>query len=163
MADERTVNKHPHRFNSATFAVHNGDTTIDVKLKLSGLAKRMNQAQYLLDSTIMDDMVPFMPMRDGLLIATTCARSQAIAGSGQVVAAAPPFGRFLYEGLVMVDPLTNSPWARKGAKKVVTDRPLNYSKKAHPRVKDHWFEEAKKNNFRKWVDMTKKNVFGGGG
>ena len=128
------------------------DVTIDADFV--EISKKANRAQYLLDSTIMDDMVPFMPMRDGVFIATTRAMSQAIAGSGEVVAAASPFGRFLYEGNVMVDPITRSPWARKGAKKVVTDRPLKYSKTAHPQVRDHWFEAAKKKNIKDWVKLA---------
>ena len=56
----------------------------------------------------------------------------------------------------MVDPETGSPWARKGAKKVVTDKDLNYDKSHHPNVTDHWFDTAKKNHLKEWVRVTKK-------
>ena len=84
--------------------------------------------------------------------------SAAIAGSGNVIAAAPPFGRFLYEGKVMVDTNTGSPWARPGAKKVVTDRDLKYS---NPKATPHWFDTAKENHGDSWVRAVKK-IAGGG-
>jgi hypothetical protein len=131
---------------------------VDVDIDFMATAERANRAQYLLDSQIMDDMVPFMPMRDGLFIAQTRARSQAIAGTGQVVAAAPPFARVLYEGKVMIDPLTGSPWARKGAKKVGTDRPLKYSKESHPQAQAHWFEATKRKNLNDWVKLVDRTM-----
>jgi hypothetical protein len=86
--------------------------------------------------------------------------SAAIAGSGTVIAAAPPMGRFLYEGKVMVDPETNSPWARPGAKKILTDKNLNYDTSHNPNVTDHWFDIAKKNHGISWVKAV-KNIAGG--
>jgi hypothetical protein len=108
----------------------------------------------------MTAMVKYMPHRDGVFINVTRGMSAALAGSGTVVAAAPPFGRFLYEGKVMIDPVINSPWARKGAKKVVTDKDLNYNK-SHPNVTDHWFDTAKENHIDAWVENFKKNAGGG--
>lgn len=131
---------------------------IEIDIDFEATTQRANRAQYLLDSQIMDDMIPFMPMRDGVFIAATRAMSQAIAGSGEVVAAAPPFGRFLYEGKVMVDPVTGSPWARKGAKKIVTNKPLKYSKKAHPQAQSKWFEAAKKKNVKSWSELVDKTI-----
>ena len=102
-----------------------------------------------------------MPHDTNVFRNVTQAMSAAIAGSGKVYAAAPPFGRFLYEGKVMVDPETNSPWARPGAKKIVTDKDLDYFKGKHPKVTDHWFDEAKKNHGKSWVKAVKKNAGGG--
>ena len=39
-----------------------------------------------------------MPMQTGQFINVTKAMSAAVAGTGKVVAAAPPMGCFLYEG-----------------------------------------------------------------
>ena len=101
---------------------------IRMEIDLDRFERQYSKAQFGLDSMVMTDMVPYMPMQSGTFINVTKAMSAALAGSGKVVAAAPPMGRFLYEGKVMVDPETNSPWARKGAKKVVTDRDLQYNK-----------------------------------
>lgn len=137
------------------------NATIELEVDLSRFEKQYQKAQYALDSMIMTSMEPYMPMVSGTFINVTNGLSAAIAGSGTVYAAAPPFGRFLYEGKVMVDPETNSPWARPGAKKVVIDKPLQYSKNAHPKATDHWFDEAKKNHGASWVKATKK-IAGGG-
>ncbi len=137
------------------------NATIELDVDLSRFEKQYGKAQYVLDSMVMTSMQPYMPHQTGTFINVTKAMSAAIAGSGTVYAAAPPFGRFLYEGKVMVDPETNSPWARPGAKKVVTDKDLDYDKSHNPKVTDHWFDEAKKNHGKSWVKAVKK-IAGGG-
>ena len=134
---------------------------IRMEINLDRFEKQYNKAQFGLDSMVMTDMVPYMPMQTGTFINVTKAMSAALAGSGLVVAAAPPMGRFLYEGKVMVDPETNSPWARKGAKKIVTEKDLQYNKNAHPKATGHWFDAAKKAHGEEWVNYVKK-VAGGG-
>lgn len=57
----------------------------------------------------------------------------------------------------MIDPDTGSPWARKGVKKVLTDRPLTYS---NPQATDHWFDAAKARNGDYWVTGAKKRIGG---
>lgn len=128
-----------------------------VHVPLNVTNERLNRAQYWLDTQVMEDMVPYMPHRTGTFIAVTKAQSNALAGTGNVMAAAPPAGRFLYMGKVMVDPETGSPWARKGAKKVVTDRPLTYS---NPEARPEWFEVAKEKNLSRWVKGV-KDILGG--
>lgn len=130
----------------------------EVTLDLDRFVKQYSEAQFWLDSQVMTDMVPYMPHQTGTFVNVTRAMSAALAGSGEVVAAAPPMGRFLYEGKVMVDPVTNSPWAREGATKVVTERNLTYS---NPKATPHWFDTAKQNHGKAWVDGVKKRAGGG--
>ena len=139
------------------------DRTIEgvMEINLSRFERQYTRAQYLLDSMIMDSMVPYMPMQTGTFINVTRGMSQAIAGSGKVVAAAPPIGCFLYEEKVMVGERTRSAWAAKGERKVVTDRPLQYSRHAHPKVSGHWFDTAKKFHGKAWIKKT-KSIAGGG-
>ena len=132
-----------------------------IEIDLGRFEGQYSKAQYLLDSMVMDSMVPYMPMQTGTFINVTRAMSQAIAGSGKVVAAAPPMGRFLYEGNAMVGSQTRSAFAAKGEKKVVNGMRLQYSRHAHPSVTDHWFDTAKKNHGKKWLEKVKK-VAGGG-
>lgn len=134
------------------------NATIELEVDLSRFNKQYGKAQYVLDSAVMKDMTPYMPQQTGTFINVTKAMSASIAGSGKVVAAAPPMGRFLYEGKVMVDEKTGSPWARPGAKKVVTDRDLDYS---NPKATPHWYDTAKKNHGKSWVNTVKK-IAGGG-
>ncbi len=131
---------------------------VEMRINLSRFERQYEDAQFALDNMVMTSMQPYMPHRTGTFINVTKAMSAAIAGSGTVVAAAPPMGRFLYEGKVMVDPETNSPWARPGAKKVVTDRELKYS---NPKATPHWFDTAKENHGKSWVREVKK-IAGGG-
>lgn len=140
------------------YSKHGKGADIELDVDLSRFEKQYGEAQFALDSMIMTSMVPYMPHRTGTFINVTKAMSAAIAGSGYVVAAAPPMGRFLYEGKVMVDPATNSPWARAGAKKIVTDRDLKYS---NPKATPHWFDTAKEKHGKSWVKAV-KNIAGGG-
>lgn len=132
--------------------------SVEINIDFTRIEKQLQMAQFWLDSQVMTDMIPYMPMNTGEFIQRTRAQSAALSGTGKVVAAAPPFGRFLYEGKVMVDPETGSPWARKGAKKIVTDRPLNYS---NPRAVPHWFDTAKEQHLDSWVDGVKRRMGGG--
>lgn len=138
-------------FHFPGFSIKHGDIKVDVKL--DRFEKSFQKAQDWLDGEIMTDMVPFMPHRGGMLVSLTKMQSAAIQGSGKVIAAAPPYGRFLYEGKVMVDPETGSPWARKGARKVVTGRSLDYS---NPRATPHWFDTAKEAYGKSWVKGVKE-------
>lgn len=138
-------------FHFPGFSINRGDIKVDVKL--DRFEKSFQDAQYWLDGEIMTDMVPFMPHRDGTFINLTKIQSAAIQGSGKVIAAAPPTGRFLYEGKVMVDPQSGSPWARKGAKKVVTGKQLDYS---NPRATPHWFDTAKEKYGKSWIKGVKE-------
>ena len=145
------------RPNRANLGVSGACMNID----LSRFEAQYRRAQFALDSQVMIDMQPYMPMVTGTFINVTKAMSASLAGSGIVVAAAPPMGRFLYEGKVMVDPETNSPWARPGAKKIVTDKDLDYDKSHNPKVTDHWFETAKARHGKSWIRAV-KNIAGGG-
>ena len=138
------------------FSIVSGYIKADVSL--NRFEKQFQKAQFWLDGQVMNDMVPYMPHRDGTFVNLTRMRSAALQGTGKVVAGAPPQGRFLYEGKVMVDPVTGSPWARKGAKKVVTERPLTYS---NPKATPHWFDTAKDAHGKSWVKGVKR-IAGGG-
>ena len=132
-----------------------------MEIDLNRFEKQYNKAQYKLDSMVMDSMVPFMPMETGTFINVTRAMSAALAGSGKVVAAAPPMGRFLYNGKLMIGEYTLSAFAAKGEKKVVTDTDLQYSKTTHSEAQSHWFEAAKAKDGKKWIAEV-KHIAGGG-
>lgn len=150
------------------FSIIAGD--LKVKLSLSRFDEQYKKAQYQLDGDVMNSMVPFMPMISGSFINTTRAASAAVQGSGQVYAAYGPQGRYLYEGKVMVDEVTGSPFARKGAKKVLVSQyagktaakeNIEYTHQAHPKAQDHWFDAAKAVDGKKWVRRVKAMAGGG--
>lgn len=138
------------------FSVEKAD--IRIKLDMHPTEMAVYRAQYALDGAIMDSMVPFMPMQDGTFIQVTRTRSASVQGTGQVYAGTGPQGRYLHEGKVMVDPVTGSPWARPAAKKVVTDREINFSKLAHPDARKEWFRSAKDKDLKEWIDIAQKAV-----
>lgn len=131
---------------------------VSVEVDLNRFEKQFNAAQFQLDNQVMTSMIPYMPRVTGTFINVTKAMSAAIAGSGEVIAAAPPYGRFLYKGKVMVDPKTGSPWARPGAKKVLTDKDIKYT---NPKATPEWFETAKKNYADDWIKGVKRKAGGG--
>ena len=150
------------------FSIIAGD--LKVKLSLSRFDEQYKKAQYQLDGDVMNSMVPFMPMISGSFINTTRAASAAVQGSGQVYAAYGPQGRYLYEVKVMVDEVTGSPFARKGAKKVLVSQyagktaakeNIEYTHQAHPKAQDHWFDAAKAVDGKKWVRRVKATAGGG--
>lgn len=152
------------------------DRTIEgvMEIDLSRFERQFERAQYELDSMIMASMVPYMPKDTGTFINMTMGMSAALAGTGIVVAAAPPMGRYLYEGVKMVDSVTEKgpmmipisaslsvPRFRKGAKRKATTEPLNYSRHRNPDVTAHWFDAAKRDHGDAWVKKAKK-IAGGG-
>ena len=158
MAEKYRVIKYTRKTKSGIFEY-------DMVLDLTRFGQQLSRAQYELDTMVMTDMVPYMPMQTGQFINVTRAMSASYAGTGRVVAAAPPFGRFLYEGKTMVDEKTGSPWARKGARKVLVSQ---YGGKTnakpeltYTRGQSHWFEAAKKKHVNEWIAKVKKT--GGGG
>lgn len=132
-----------------------------MEIDLGRFEAQYSKAQYELDNMVMTSMIPFMPMQTGTFINVTRGMSASIAGSGKVVAAAPPMGRYLYEGNVMVGERTRSAWAEKGEKKVVTAKALDYSKAVHPKAQSHWFEAAKAEFGKQWIKKTKQLAGGG--
>lgn len=142
---------------------------VNMHIDLGRFEKQYSKSQFLLDSQIMTDMVPYMPMQTGTFINVTRAASASIAGSGKVVAAVPPMGRYLYMGKVMVDSATGkgpmrievSPGEyifrfRKGAKLMATERDLQFSKAANPKVQKQWFDVAKRAHGKDWVKQAKR-------
>ena len=133
---------------------------VKIKLDMSGLDEAIQRAQYALDGAIMHSMIPFMPKVSGNFIERTVAKSASVQGTGIVYAGVGPEGRFVYEGKVMVDPVTGSTYARPGAKKIVTERELNYNKLANPDVHKEWFLAAKRKDMKEWEDAINRAIKG---
>lgn len=147
--------------------IHIKRENITLDIDMGRMERNLNRAQYALDSAVMHSMEPFMPMQTGTFIDVTRGMSAAIAGSGKVVAAAPPYGQFLYEGKTMVDEKTGSAYARYGAKKVLVSQfggktnareNLQFSKAAHPNATARWFEAAKDKDLDEWQKVVDREM-----
>ena len=149
--------------------IHLSGNGVTINVDMKKLTADLNRAQYLLDSQIMTDCLPYMPILTGTFKASTIAQSQSLAGTGVVCVAAPtPYGQFLYYGMKMVDgstgkgarPITLQTGEvifryRRGAKLVPTTIPLTYT---NPQAKAKWFEVAKEAHETQWVELVKKTV-----
>lgn len=127
--------------------VNNG---IRCTVDLSPYDARFRQAQAWLGNQVLNDTRPLMPIRSGAM-----QNMAHVENGGRLVVYSGIYTRFQYMGKVMVDPVTLSPWARRGVKKIVTDRPLHY---ASPTATSHWFEVAKQRYQDHWVAGVKKIV-----
>ena len=107
---------------------------VKAEVKLSKLNPRFKKAQWFLGEQVLQMSRAHMPFRAGIL-----RQNSFTDDEGRRVVFNAPYARFLYYGKVMVDPETGSPWARRGAKKVVTDRDIQYSV---PEASARWFEVA---------------------
>ena len=155
-----------HKFGGFTV----GTANVQIDLNLDRLSDQFNKAQFALDSMVMTSMEPFMPKDDGSFIEKTKSESASMAGTGQVCAGKGDEARFLYEGKVMVDEKTGSPFASAGAKKVIVSQyagktkakeNIVYSTHKNPKAQPHWFDAAKSADGDNWIRTTKK-IAGGG-
>lgn len=102
--------------------------------------RNFNDVQMYVDSTVIRLMIPYTPMRNGILYKS--ATLGTVIGSGEIHQIAP-YAKFQYYGNVMVSRLTGSAWARNGESKVLTNRPLHYDTSRHPLAGKLWFERMK--------------------
>jgi len=124
-----------------------------INVSLDRFSQQFADAQQWLGDRVLEDSKAYMPHLTGGLQ----QRSHTEDGGKKVIFPGP-YGRFQYGGKVMVDPVTGSPGARKGAKKVLTDRPLKYS---NPQATDHWFDTAKAQHGEYWIAGVKQRAGGG--
>lgn len=140
---------------------------IEITISLKRFEPLFQKAQYALDNAIMSSMEPYMPMQTGSLIQRTRAESSALAGTGIVVAAVAPYGRYLYFGHKMVNSATGKGpryiptigyrWPR-GATLIATSEPLTYGRASATPL---WFETAKQKHGKDWVGVVQRVIDGG--
>ncbi len=99
--------------------------------------------QKYIDSRVITLSAPYTPFHAGQL--TRSATLSTVIGSGEVTYNAP-YARFLYYGKVMVSPTTGSPWAKRGERKVLTAKVINYN--GAPRRGSYWFDRMKQNHLK---------------
>ena len=63
-----------------------------------------------------------------------------------------PYARYLYHGVLMVDPKTGSAWAREGQTKVKVSPEvrLKFDKRKNPKAGSHWCERAQADHGEEW-------------
>lgn len=127
--------------------------------------ERLKKAQYALDSQIMNDMIPYMPLQTGQFQNLTRMRSAALAGSGVVCAATTVYGRYLYYGKKMKNSETGKGPMRiplaggevifrfpKGSTLIASNEPLKYSNR---QAKPEWYKVAESQRLKEWEKLVK--------
>lgn len=68
---------------------------------------------------------------------------------------ATPYARYLYHGVLMVDPKTGSAWAREGQTKVKVspEVQLKFDKRKNPKAGSHWCERAQADHGTEWQEI----------
>lgn len=125
------------------------------EVELSQLDPRFKKAQQYLGEQFLQACRARMPHRTGSLQQLSYTED-----GGRKVVFPGPSSRFLYGGKVMVDPVTGSPWARPGAKKVVTDRDITFS---NPAATARWAEVAWAQDGRAILAAVNRIMRGGEG
>lgn len=101
---------------------------------------RFTTVQKFIDSECIRLMVPYTPMRNGILMKTAVLGTKI--GSGRIFYNSP-YARYQYYGKLMVSSVNGSPYARQGESKVLTNTDLQYNKSRHPQAQRMWFEAMK--------------------
>lgn len=81
------------------------------------------RVQAFLDKTVAENLQKYVSRKSGVQEKSIPTASKY--GSGKVLINVP-YARFQAEGKIMIGVKSHSPWARRGEKKVVTNRDLTY-------------------------------------
>lgn len=99
--------------------------------------------QKFIDQETIRLMAPYTPALNGILEKSVTLGT--VVGSGELVYNDPK-ARYHYYGKLMVSPTTGSSYAKKGEKKVLTDKDLVHNKSRHPQAGPFWFKRMKADN-----------------
>lgn len=151
--------------------------TAQTIMKIEGAAKR---AVGTTAQQVLADCNEFIPadqwvLRDSSLIHTSLENSMKHASltpeQQKILDEAPgsdlpngklvwqtPYARFLYHGVVMIDPKTRSTWAREGQSKIVKspEKELSFDKSKNPKAGSHWCERAQADCGEDWKKIYEK-------
>ncbi len=111
-----------------------------------------NRAVATIAQTILDDINEYVPDDQGQLIASSETHSDIEHGT---LVWATPYARYLYHGVLMVDPATGSAYAREGQTKVVAspEVQLKFDKHTNPKAGSHWCERAYADKHEEWQEQ----------
>ena len=121
---------------------------VNIKLDTKRMDGNLSRAQGKLDMQVLNDMIPYMPFQQGAMVGAT-----NIAESGLIVTNTP-YAHYQYMGELYLTEDGRS-WALKGEKKYPSGTPLKYHTAG---TEDHWFEAAKREHGKQWVDLVKREA-----
>lgn len=139
------------RINSHVGGVH-------IKLDTKRIDGNLKEAQKKLNMQIVADCEPYVPFRQGAL-RSSVRFPQGIDGGE--IQYNTPYAHYLYIGEIygpnipIKDAQGNIIGWQSPPKKSPIGRRLQYHA---PGTTDHWFEEAKRNHLRDWVQLVKRTA-----
>jgi len=107
---------------------------INTQACIGRFSKKYSDAQKFLDSEVLRDSAPYVPMRTGNLMRSGNVGTKI--GSGKVVYNAP-YARAMYYGFH-----------------------LHFSKEKHPKARYQWFEAAKATKKEEWLKGVRRIIKG---
>lgn len=101
---------------------------------------------------VLADCNEYVPDDQDGLINSSSIHSDILHGT---LVWATPYARYLYHGVLMVDPKTGSAWAREGQTKVKLspEVQLKFDKLKNPKAGSHWCERAQADHGGEWQEI----------
>lgn len=126
--------------------------TAQTIMKIEGAAKR---AVGTTAQQVLADCNEYCPQDQSVLIDSSEIHSDLPNGK---LVWQTPYARFLYHGVVMIDPKTRSTWAREGQSKIVKspEKELSFDKSKNPKAGSHWCERAQADCGEDWKKIYEK-------
>lgn len=121
---------------------------VDIQLDTKRIDENLRRAQDKLDMQVQADMMQYMPIQQGHLIAST-----NIVEPG-LIQTEGPYAHYQYMGELYLTEDGRS-FAEKGERKYPTGRPLHYNA---PGTSDYWFERAKETHGKQWLELVKREA-----
>ncbi|MCL2391988.1 MAG: hypothetical protein FWC66_05190 [Oscillospiraceae bacterium] len=138
-----------------------------VQLDLAGveryLGKRFGEgsaAQKEWSRIVFDGSRAYMPKVMGTFENLSYIHSEPVFDQGEL-AYPGPMGRFLWEGILMVDPETGSAWAQRGGTKIPTGETLTFNQEANPQAGARWTERAANDLRKTWESEFQRMIESG--
>lgn len=121
-------------------------------MRIQGAAQR---AVAIVSQQVLADCNDYCPDDQQGLIDSAAAHSDLPNGN---LVWSTPYARYLYHGLLMVDPKTGSAYARKGQTKVLAspEVQLDFSKAMNPKAGSHWCERAAADHREEWDEIYRR-------
>lgn len=124
---------------------------VDIKIDTSRIDGNLKEAQKLLNMQIVADCTPLIPFQQGAL-RNSVNYTQGIYGGE--IEWNTPYAHYQYIGELYLAE-NGSSWAKKYEKKHPVGKPLAYHT---PGTTDHFFDEAKEQHGKEWVDLVKRTA-----
>ena len=125
------------------------------KRNLAAMTIEGGELQSYIDMQVLTTMHPYLPFDRGNLAASGYNHTKI--GSGAVVWSTP-YARYLYYGVLMVDPDTGSAWARKGVPKVIAAPKKQLKFRGGGKRGSFWCERWKNDNLTQFEKAVQKKV-----